>query len=87
MLGPILYVLYFNDIKNAIISGKTICHADAAALTFKWNNWNNIFNECEIGMMKLKVRLHENKLFMNVEKTKFVCFRLYKSKLALKMLL
>ena len=87
MLELILFIIYLNDVKNSVISEKLTCYSDDVALFFKENYWSNVFNGCEIGINKLKVWLHENRLSVNVTKTKFVHFGLYHSHSLLKITL
>lgn len=80
VLGPILYLIFANELCSLDIGGKIIVFADDTAVIFQGNNWNETFITAELGMEKITLWLHSNILTLNSSKTKFLAFSLTDSK-------
>ena len=82
VLGPLLFIIYINDITNASDLFKFICYADDTTLSstiqYLKANGNGINNTFETiinyELSKISERLKINKLSLNTEKTKFIIF-------------
>ena len=75
ILGPLLFLIYINDICNVSSIAKLALFADDTNLFFSVRDpvhLNNLVNE-EIS--KFSQRLNANKLTLNVDKTKFMTFK------------
>ena len=77
ILGPILFIIYVNDICNASKLLKTICYADDSTLYTKIDN-----DHCHISIHKINNELEKinewfklNKLALNVDKSVFMLFQ------------
>jgi hypothetical protein len=79
ILGPLLFLLYINDLPNAIIH-KSILFADDTTLIIKHDD-NMAFND-KINQTLVDVIdwLDSNNLHININKTKLVQFQTYRSK-------
>ena len=82
VLGPLLFIIYINDITNASDLFKFICYADDTTLSstiqYLNANGNGINNTFETvvnyELSKISEWLKINKLSLNTEKTKFMIF-------------
>ena len=74
VLGPILFLLYINDIVNVSNILYPILFADDSNVFLSGNNIDNLINSMNIELEKLMVWLAANKLSLNVGKTNFMIF-------------
>ena len=80
ILGPLLFNLYINDFWNCLSFGEAIMFADDTTLVFK--NRNKTYLEAMVNedLSAAADWLAENKLSLNIKKTKFMYFDLSRSK-------
>ena len=69
ILGPLLFIIYINDIVNVSEKLKFILFADDTNVFFSSENKVNLKHDIEIELKKLVTWLEINKLTMNVSKT------------------
>ena len=81
ILGPLLFVLYINDIGNVSKLAKTILFADDKNLFFSHVNPVHLFNIINQELEKISILLNANKLSLNIDKTKFMVFSPRQTKL------
>lgn len=75
ILGPTLFLAYINDLCGLQLeNGRIIAFADDTALLFSADTWNDAFVSAQSGFNKVTDWLRENKLTLNVEKTKYITF-------------
>ena len=83
ILGPLLFLLYVNDIHLASDKFNAILYADDTTLvgplcSFKYdrksNDYNNISNHINAQLNDICKWLSSNKLFLNAPKTKYMLF-------------
>ena len=76
ILGPLLFIIYINDLNNSSKLFKTISYADDTTLltTLTSNKKENNSNEINDGLNKVSEWLDLNKLSLNINKTKFMLF-------------
>ena len=77
ILGPLLFIIYVNDINCASSKFEAILYADDTSLnsilrTFGNDNTSSIINK---ELLLVYEWLNANKLSLNISKTKFMCFR------------
>lgn len=74
VLGPILYLIYANDLCAMKINGKIISFADDTAVLFQDETWSGALEKAETELNRIKYWLDNNLLSLNIEKTKFLNF-------------
>ena len=79
ILGPLLFLIYINDIVQASEVFELIMYADDSTLSATLNNFSNNINDniddyINSELCKISTWLDANKLSLNVQKTKFMIF-------------
>ena len=74
VLGPKLFILYINDICQVSDLMKLVIFADDTSLFCSNKNLEQLLNNINDELKKLKVWFDYNKLSLNVSKTKFILF-------------
>ena len=73
VLGPLLFLLYINDLPNAT-EFLTLLFADDTTFQFSGVNLDLLFEKCNSELEKASIWFRANKLTLNVKKTKFMLF-------------
>jgi len=74
VLGPILFLLYINDLPNCT-TFFTSLFADDTGFLKSSSNLQQLFSSANIELLKAACWFQANKLTLNVSKTKFILFR------------
>ena len=74
VLGPILFLLYINDLPNCT-SFLTSLFADDTCFLKSSRNLHQLFSSANVELSKAACWFQANKLTLNVSKTKFILFR------------
>ena len=77
VLGPLLFIIYLNDIAKSSDIFDFICYADDTTLSSVLNYFGNsesFSGNINIELKKVYDRLKVNKLSLNISKTKFIIF-------------
>jgi hypothetical protein len=74
MLGPILFLIYINDIINASSKLSYVLFTDDTNIFYADDNIDILKRNMEIELQKLVTRFKTNKLTLNLEKTNFIIF-------------
>jgi hypothetical protein len=74
ILGPILFLIYINDIKNST-SLSVLCFADDTTVSYSSHDIPNLYNTMNRELEALNQWFRANKLCLNVNKTKYIIFR------------
>ena len=69
VLGPLLFIIYINDLANAIIFSQTTLFADDTCLVYSNNSLRKIEKCLNIDLRRLFKWLCSNKISLNVSKT------------------
>ena len=76
ILGPILFLVYLNDIFNVSVPGaELICYADDTFILFLEKSWPTLFKLANRGMSKVVTWLNKNLLTLNCQKSKYMAFQ------------
>ena len=74
ILGPLLFLLYVNDLPMLSLNSEITLYADDTVLTCSDTNVNSVFNKTQNDLYNVKRWCDKNKLTINVKKTKIVLF-------------
>ena len=75
ILGPLLFLLYINDISSITSSSKAILFADDTNLIFHDSTATSLEEKTNKEIASIFQWFNANKLSLNTEKTKFIIFR------------
>ena len=73
-LGPLLFILYINDMSNPLSSLEVVHFADDSTLHLSMNKNENIGPRVNEELAIINTWLISNKLFLNIDKTKYMIF-------------
>ena len=74
ILGPLLFLLYINDITNVSGILHLILFADDTSVFFSHHDPKSLTNIIQTELQKLSLWFKANKLSLNIDKTKFMVF-------------
>ena len=74
ILGPLLFILYINDIENCSDLFKFVLFADDTNLFYSSDNADHFVEQVNYELCKLSTWFQANKLSLNVKKTNFILF-------------
>ena len=81
ILGPLLFILYINDIFNSSRECETISFADDTALIIKSTSWELALVKAELSIAKISNWLSINCLSLNIKKTNYITYGSYQNSL------
>ena len=84
VLGPILFLIYINDLSNCSNFATTL-YADDSVLTLSHKNINCLQNILNCELTKINSWLKSNQLSLNVDKTHFLLFTKRKHEIAVEI--
>ena len=76
VLGPILFLIYINDLARAIIYSKLYNFADDTAILYSDHNPKRLKKRINIDLKLLVQWLKANRIQLNVAKTEVVLFKM-----------
>ena len=74
ILGPLLFILYVNDLPTVINKCKVVLYADDTLLLYAHKDENEIKKVLEYDLENVAKWFDQNKLHLNVKKTKWSMF-------------
>ena len=80
ILGPLLFLIYINDLTNCLTNSKSVLFADDTTMYISNKCTKLLFQEANVDVSNLRNWFHANKLSLNSNKTKYVLFRNKKMK-------
>ena len=75
VLGPLLFLIFINDLPKCCPEGKTRLFADDTTIFFHSNNINDIISTTKVIMTQLTNWFRANKLTLNADKSSFTIFK------------
>lgn len=75
ILGPLLFLLYINDLPNASDIIYSILFADDTNFFIEGKDINKIIETMNLEMKKVMLWIQTNKLSLNIDKTKYMVFK------------
>ena len=74
ILGPLLFIIYTNDLPRNIHHGKISLYADDTAIFYRGKNQNQLQQVMKSDALVIHDWFRANKLTLNVDKCQIVCF-------------
>ena len=74
ILGPLLFLIYINDLHEASIILDSIMFADDTNLFYPHQNIGDLFSTVNLNLECINRWFKANKLSLNIEKTKYTLF-------------
>lgn len=74
ILGPILFIIYINDLGTLNTDSELLLYADDAAIIVWDNAWTDVLKKGDVIMSRVQHWFDQNLLTLNVEKSKFMTF-------------
>ena len=75
VLGPLLFILYSNDVPNCLENSKCILFADDTTVYISGHSRDILYSDMKSDLDKLIEWFRANKLSLNIQKTDYVLFR------------
>ena len=75
MLGPLLFLLYINDLNKVVVHSKVHHLVDDTNFLYASHSLKNLNKTVNFDLPNLVQWLRENKISLNVNKTEIVIFR------------
>ena len=72
ILGPLLFLLYKNDLPNCLQHSQPRMYADDTSITFAGSDADEMNNCINLDLERIRVWLAANKLTLNMTKTEFL---------------
>ena len=74
VLGPLLFMIYTNDLPDSLSGAKSILFADDTTIYISSNNISNLYRDMNIELDNITDWFRANKLSLNVTKTNYMIF-------------
>ena len=82
VLGPLLFLIFINDLPNCCPSGNSRIFADDTTVFFKAKNSTEVRNKGQLIMTQMNAWFITNKLTLNASKSTFIIFKSRYSKIS-----
>ena len=76
VLGPLLFLIYINELPIFIKNGYTIMYVDDTTVTVTAKNPEELYTKVQTAMAEMSIWCDRNKLILNENKTVFINFNL-----------
>ena len=81
ILGPLLFLIYINDLPNCLQFCNITMYADDVVIWYSHNCLNELFNILAYDLININSWYNGNKLAINFTKSNYIIFRSHKKKL------
>ena len=81
VLGPLLFLLYINDIFNTLNKNDILVFADDTVLIIEGSSWLTVLIDAELKINLIAKWLRRNALSLNIDKTNYVTYGIYENSL------
>src|ERR1043165_8897911 len=81
ILGPLLFILYINDLPNVSSNLFFLLFADDTNIFSSQSSIETLINHTNTELEKVAELFHTNKLTLNLDQTNYIIFRPYKKKI------
>jgi len=75
ILGPILFILYINDLPNALKDSSSILFADDTSIFFSHKDIHKLMSTLSNELANVDIWLQANRLSINISKTNYILFK------------
>ena len=75
-LGPLLFLIYVNNLSKIPVSGNLYLFADDCLVFFEGDDWDAVFETAMRDIAKIRKWFDQNSLTVNVNKSKFMAMSL-----------
>ena len=72
IIGPLLFLVYINDLPNCMNNGLARMYADATNITFHSHDLSELEDAMNVELINLNTWLQSNKLSLNIAKTELM---------------
>ena len=77
ILGPLLFIIYINDLLTTMSENWILSYADDTAVISSGNTWKEVESEMNQLLEKVAIWLALNKLILSISKTVYITFGNY----------
>lgn len=77
ILGPLLFILYVNDLLTSMPNNSILSYADDTAVIANGKTWSEVENKMNKYLEDVSIWLALNKLTLNIQKTVYITFGSY----------
>lgn len=81
ILGPLLFLVYVNNLLNSYTTGCIVSFADDTAIVYTADSWDELKNRAESDLINVFNWFSHQSLTVNIEKTFFLPFTCYRNSL------
>ena len=75
VLGPLLFLIYINDLPNATNLTETVLFADDTSIFYSHSNITHLIATLNNELNNINIWMKANKLSVNIEKTNYIVFK------------
>ena len=75
VLGPLLFLIYINDLPNATNLSETVLFADDTSIFYSHSNITHLIATLNNELNNINIWMKANKLSVNIEKTNYIVFK------------
>lgn len=74
VLGPVLFIIFINELSNIAKFGTVLSFADDTAITFYGDTWDEVYKKANKDLSTIKMWLDSKGLSLNIDKTVYLAY-------------